>query len=362
MGQAEHLGDRVVRMCFELGFALGGVCSAEPSEYAQEFSAWLAQGKHGSMEYLARHAEAKIDPCRVLEGARSVVMVADQYASRQDSPDAPVASTVGSGRVARYARGDDYHDVMKQRLHVLCDRLREEFPDGQFRAFVDTAPVMERELAVRAGLGWMGKNTLVIHPRLGSWLLLGGLLTTLQIPPPPGQEVVLDHCGTCTRCVDACPTSAITPYSVDARRCISYLTIEHRGNIDPALAAEIGDRAFGCDVCQEVCPHNSPREDPDAVGEAHAGYHPRTRSLDLLEVLGWGAQERSRTLGNSAIKRATLAMMKRNAIIALANEADPASRTGLVARLVRMAADANEDPLVRSQARQSLERFGVSQA
>src|SRR5262249_20142541 len=152
------------------------------------------------------------------------------------------------------------------------DSLRERFPAEQFRAFVDTAPVMEREHAARAGLGWIGKHTLIIHPRLGSYMLLGGVLTTMDIPAPAAQRRVTDHCGTCTRCIDACPTAAITPYSVDATRCISYLTIEHRGEIDPALHEGIGDWLFGCDVCQEVCPHNGGRDQtPGTKHQEEAG-------------------------------------------------------------------------------------------
>ena len=159
------------------------------------------------------------------------------------------------GRIARYALGDDYHEIIKDRLHVLADWLRQIAPDAQTRAAVDTAPVLERELAGLAGIGWVGKNTCVIHPRVGSWLLLGQIITTLSLS---ADEPMPDHCGTCTRCIDACPTDAITqPYQLDASRCISYLTIEHRGEIPTEFHGPIGDWLYGCDICQDVCPHNS---------------------------------------------------------------------------------------------------------
>jgi epoxyqueuosine reductase len=275
------------------------------------------------MEYLARNAELRVDPAKALPGSRSVIMVADVYQSRAAAPAQPAPDAARPvGAIARYARGLDYHKVMKRRLHALCDALRERFLDHRFRAFVDTAPLPERELAARAGLGWIGKNTLLINPRLGSYTLLGGVLTTLALDSPPHEEP--DHCGSCTRCIDACPTRALTPYSLDASRCISYLTIEHRGEIAPEFHAAIGSRVFGCDVCQEVCPHNSPR---DAGEPARDEYAPRRTSLDLLSVLGWTESDRGEALRGSSLKRATLAMLQRNARIALGNSPAPGPDT-----------------------------------
>jgi epoxyqueuosine reductase len=285
-----------------------------------EMRAWLAQGKHGSMAYLAEQADPKADPSQLLEGATSAIMVADLYATRNDEaqhvPD-------GHGRIARYARGNDYHKTMKKRLHALCDEIGKRWPEARTRAFVDTAPVHERELALAAGLGWVGKHTLVIHPRLGSWMLLGGVLTTLELDPC-GQEVA-DHCGTCTRCIDACPTEAITPYSVDASRCISYLTIERRGPIASELERGMGEWLFGCDVCQEVCPHNSPRSGD--VGQANGAYAGERASLDLTSVMAWDEDARRAAFAGSAMKRAKLDMMKRNAVIAAGNAIERLGRT-----------------------------------
>lgn len=312
-------------MCRALGFALGGVAPAQPSAHAEFFRRWLAEGKHGEMAWLARNVETRLDPALLVPGARSVIMVADLYHER-GAPDEPGAP---DGRIARYARGDDYHDVMKRRLHALCDALRDRFPGHAFRACVDTAPLMEREFAARAGLGWIGKHTLLIHPRLGSWLMLGAVVTTLDIPTPVEQAEIPDHCGTCTRCIDACPTHAITPHSVDARRCISYLTIEQRTPIeDAALREGVGGWLFGCDVCQEVCPHNSPRAAPLGDAPVLDAYQPRFEALDAREVASWTDEDRRRELKGSAMKRATLEMFQRNASIVLENAARPGAHPG----------------------------------
>lgn len=315
---APSLTQSILNRCHDAGFALAGVCDTAPSAYADALRDWLAQGKQGSMDWLANHTDLRTDPAHILPGARSIVMVADMYASRaRNNSESP---TPGKGRVARYARGDDYHKSIKKRLHAICDELRTQHPGADFRAFVDTAPVPERELAARAGLGWIGKHTLLINPRIGSWLLLGGFLTTLDLDHNRAHEP--DHCGSCTRCIDACPTSAITPHSVDASRCISYLTIERRREIAPEFHAPMGDWIFGCDICQEVCPHNSQR-DQAHLGDRGAAvpdrYQNRPGSFDLLEVLGWDADARARALKGTAMKRATLDMWHRNARIAAGN-------------------------------------------
>lgn len=308
--------------------------------------AWLAQGKHGSMQYLAEHADLKADPAQLLKGAKSAIMVADLYATRNDeSVDVPD----GHGRVARYARGGDYHAIMKKRLHALCDEMGELWPESRTRTFVDTAPAHERELALAAGLGWIGKHTLLIHPKAGSWMLLGGVLTTLELHANEREEA--DHCGTCTRCIDACPTDAITPYSVDASRCISYLTIERREPIPSVLERAMGEWIFGCDVCQEVCPHNSPR--PGDVGHANPAYAGERSSFDLVEVMGWDESTRRAAFAKSAMKRAKLGMMKRNAVIAAGNAIERlggAHAERLRAALVALSHDEGEHAELRELA------------
>jgi len=347
-------------MALEAGFARAGVCDARPIEHAEELRAWLEAGRHAEMSWLADRVEQRIDPARVLPGASSMILVADQYATRQDPASSePIEDAVGTseGGVARYARGRDYHKVIKRRLHALCDALRERFPVESFRAFTDTAPIMEREHALRAGLGWIGKHTLLIDPDLGSYTLLGGILTTLHLEPPVEQRRVADHCGTCTRCIDACPTDAITPYAVDASRCISYLTIEHRSPIDPSLHEPMGRWLFGCDVCQEVCPHNAPRRgDATRDGEVNPAYEADRRGFDVLQVLGWSEEDRRSAFTGSAMKRARLEMMKRNAAVVAGNILAEREAPALRARLERIAADASEDEMVRAAASEALRR------
>jgi epoxyqueuosine reductase len=357
-----------------LGFALAGIARAEPSQRADELRAWLAAGKHGEMAFLAEQLAPRLDPRAELAGAASIIMVADVYASRVGvdaygtadttwddpgtSPSVGPASAPAapSGRIARYARGRDYHQTIKRRLHRLADALRAARPDAQTRAFADTAPLMEREHATGAGLGWVGKHTLLIHPRVGSGFVLGGILTSLDLPPMHAEPVA-DACGTCTRCIDACPTGAITPYTLDARRCISYLTIEHRSMIPDDLAPHVGPWVFGCDVCQEVCPHNSPRRMMTGPTSPPSAQH-ASATLPLLEMLGWTDASRSR-LGVSAMKRATTAMLRRNALLALLSSlrsTDPASaaRQSLITRIETIATDEHEDELVRATASQVL--------
>jgi epoxyqueuosine reductase len=301
--------DQVLRRCRELGFALAGVCRARPTDYGDELRAWLGAGRHGEMAYLKRNVEAMTDPAALLAGVRSIVCVADRYAGAE--ADAPRA---GAGRVARYARGDDYHRVMKRRLRTLADELRARFPEDGFRVCVDTAPLLEREHARRAGLGAVGKHTLLS-----------------------------------TRCIDACPTGAIAPWSVDATRCISYLTIEHRSAIDPSLHDGMEDWIFGCDVCQEVCPHNQPTERSRDT-PLHDAYAPRRDTLDLLEILGWGEEDRRSAFTRSAMKRAKLPMLKRNALIAAANALRTSKLPQLRAAIDRIARDTEEHDMVRDTA------------
>jgi epoxyqueuosine reductase len=342
----------ILQRCHELGFARAGIARAEPTRYEKELRAWLAAGRHGKMAYLKRHEELLVNPARFVAGAKSIICVADRYLGEATERRSDEAT---EGRIARYARGEDYHLVMKRRLRVLCDELRERHPHEIFRGCVDTAPLLEREHAQRAGLGAVGKHTLLIERGVGSWLLLGEIVTTLQLDP--SQPAKPDPCGSCTRCIDACPTGAITAWSVDARKCISYLTIEHRSVLNEDLFPGARDWIFGCDICQEVCPHNQATR---ASGEApvHEAYAPRRSGFELLEILNWTEADRRDAFGRSAMKRAKLAMMKRNALIAagnvLADRDDPALR----ARIEVLAGDAGAEAIVRETAATVLRRMG----
>ncbi|MGH7242084.1 MAG: tRNA epoxyqueuosine(34) reductase QueG [Phycisphaerales bacterium] len=352
----------ITAACRQLGFELSGVCDVRPSAWAEHFRAWLLAGKHGTMEYLARNTELRADPELLLPGAASAIMVADLYHSRgHDHAASPARLDSPFGKIARYARGRDYHKVMKKRLHALCDDLRSKHPSAQFRAFVDTTPLMEREVAQLAGLGWIGKHTLLIHPRVGSYILLGGILTTLELTK--SSKPVTDHCGTCTRCIEACPTQAITPYSVDASRCISYLTIENRAPIDDQFHESIGNWLYGCDICQEVCPHNSPRPPETGVAQINADYTPLRDSLPLEDVLNWTSEDRLSALSGTAMTRATLEMMKRNAVIvaanAIRNGCPEPHRSALLQRLKELASNHAESSGLASLAARTLHRLNA---
>jgi epoxyqueuosine reductase len=234
----------------ELGFQLAGACPAVTPPGFDRFRQWLAAGYAGEMRYLADRADACQHPRFVLDGCRSLLMLATVY------PAADLSwAGAGEGKISRYALGDDYHDLLHARLHQLADFHRRLVPGAKVRGVVDTAPLLEREFARLAGLGWIGKNTLLLNRRLGSWFFLAALLTTAQLSYD--QPIETGHCGTCRACLDACPTGALVDaWKLDARRCISYLTIELAGPVPQDLREPLGDWVFGCDICQEVCPWN----------------------------------------------------------------------------------------------------------
>jgi epoxyqueuosine reductase len=292
----------------QLGFDTVGIAPATPSARRDYLRAWLDSGQAGSMEWLKGRFDERTDPAAYLPGCQSIICVAVNYHRPLESP------ALGEGKVARYALGDDYHELIKSRLYKLADWIRSVEPDAQTRVAVDTAPVMEKELAARAGIGWQGKNTCIINPQIGSWLLLGEVLTTLALPP---DTPAIDRCGSCTRCLDACPTQAFTaPYQLDARKCISYLTIEHREEIAAEYHKPIGEWLYGCDICQEVCPWN--HKAPDTADPA---LQPRftTGTLNLARILGWTSDDYRATLKNSAMKRVKLPILQRNARIVKSN-------------------------------------------
>ncbi len=302
----------VKQIATHLGFDRVGITSTDPITCADYLTDWLSRGHAGTMEYLHRNNHIRRDPAQLIEGAQSVIVVALNYHQTPPSPpnDQP------HGRVAMYAWGDDYHNVVKTKLHALSDALHQQIDDPfDTRCCVDTVPILERELAARAGIGWIGKNTLVLHQKLGSYFFLGEIVTTLDLA---FDQPATDHCGSCTRCLDACPTNAFpAPYQMDASKCISYLTIEHRADhIDEPLARNMGNWIFGCDICQQVCPFNQ---------RAPHTEHFTTREglpFPLLdEVASWTVDEYRHTLKGSAVKRAKLDMLKRNAAIAQNNTA-----------------------------------------
>jgi epoxyqueuosine reductase len=332
--------ETVRRLAEEAGFDAAGVTTAEPLD-AAPLRDWLARGRAGDMAYLAATSAGRADPRRLLPSARSVISLALGYHVPETSDEAAGAPTEGGprGRIARYARGLDYHIVMRRKLRDLAGRLRARFPGARFRAAVDSAPILEKPLAARAGLGWQGKHTLLLLPRLGSWVVLGELVTDLDLAP--GRPAA-GRCGSCARCIEACPTGAIVaPYQLDARRCIAYLTIEHPGSIPAVLRPLLGDRIFGCDRCQEVCPWNRrPRRgrEEDLMPRPGAERLPLTGLIDLDEA---GFTHR---FGGTSIERTGRSRLLRNACVALGNAGGPAAADAL-ARARR-----DPDPLVRDHA------------
>jgi epoxyqueuosine reductase len=288
-----------------LGIARLGVARAVPQD-GDRLAAWLAGGYAATMDYMGRHASLRSDPRALLPGARSIVCCALHH-----DPGPPgAAKQDGVARIARYARGPDYHHVFKGLLHRLVAVLEAEAPGHRHRVCVDSAPVLERAHAQAAGVGWIGKNTCLIDRLAGSYFFLGEILTTVELPPDPPAT---DHCGTCTACLDACPTVALVePYRLDARRCISYWTIEHRGEIPAEWAGRLHGWVFGCDLCQEACPFNrfAPPGHPDLAP------HPHLIAPDLAELVAATAQSFKGRFRGTPITRTGKQGMLRNLALA----------------------------------------------
>lgn len=348
-----ELTERLRSEAARLGFDRVGIAPAVAPGGHAEFLRWLEAGHAAGMDYLRRQEPARAHPDAVLEGVRSVVMVSLVYGTNDRRP-AMTASAPTAGKVARYAQRADYHRVLWDRLGLLLDWLRAERPGARGRAVVDTAPLLERDFARRAGLGWIGKNTMLIDRRLGSFTFLGALLTDVELEYDAPHAA--SHCGTCTRCLEACPTDAFAgPYVLDSRKCISYWTIEHRGPIPDPEAGQLHGWVFGCDVCQDVCPWN--RKAPSGRCPDLAD-SPEWLEPDLLRWLeddepAWRAR-----LKNSAASRARRRGLLRNAALVLGKRAEPSAVGPLSARLD----DPAEDPVVRGAAAWALARIGTEEA
>jgi epoxyqueuosine reductase len=340
MATGGALESRLKAQARSLGFDLAGIAALGPVETAAEFDHWLAQGYAGEMEYLARYGDVRHDTRRPEPGMRSAVVVALNYGGTE--PDGPIA---------RYARGDDYHELMWRKLDALGEWLHAE-TGARCRGYVDTGPVLERDLARRAGLGWFGKNTNLLNPTLGSFFFLGALFTDAELATD--APFTSDHCGSCTACLDACPTDAfVEPHVLDATRCISYLTIELRGDIPEPLRAPMGENIYGCDICQSVCPWNEKfsrdvTEPAFAPRPAIAGKDAAGLARDFLTMDDVAYRE---TFRGSAMKRAKRAGLARNAAVVLGN-------TGTIEDVPLLNATARDGyPLVQSHAAWALEQI-----
>ena len=308
------------RLALETGFNLAAIAPPQPAPRPDAYRQWIAENKHGEMHYLAGALDERLDITKKFPWAKSILCVALAYHQPDPTPlpSAPsaVSAVEKSAKIARYAWGRDYHKIMESKLKKLERTLRAALPETEItaRAYVDTGPLLERDLAANAGLGWIGKHTLLIHPAHGSFFLLGELVLNLDATP---DSPLTDHCGTCTRCIQACPTDAITPYSVDATKCISYLTLEHRSEIAEQFHAPMQEANFiaGCDICQDVCPFNRrplPATDPDLAPRAPAP------QISLQKILDWQEQDWDIMSRGRAFRRAKHPMWQRTAKI-LAN-------------------------------------------
>jgi epoxyqueuosine reductase len=347
--ETQTLSARIKAEAQRLGFELAGISSAKVPPHEESFAAWLRRGFAGEMDYLERTEELRRNPLTLMPWAVSVVSVGINYFTPFVRPD---ASDDLKGWISRYAWGDDYHDLMKSKLERLLEFVRAEQGDGvEGRIFVDSGPVLERGVAGVAGIGWIGKNTHIISPERGSWFFLGELFLSL---PLAYDQPIRDRCGRCDLCLKACPTGAFAgPYLLDARRCISYLTIELKGSIPVHLRPLIGNHIFGCDICQEICPYNV-----KALPTGESAFAPRKGlyAPALIPLLSLTAEEFRRRFHDSPIRRAKRRGLLRNVAVALGNlksrEAVPA--------LLRALDD--EEPLVRGHAAWALGQIGTAEA
>lgn len=342
------LADNIRNKASELGFAQVGIVPIPKPATVPQLEQWIAEGRHGEMDYLEKWHEIRIGEQDLEPGMSTAIVVWANY-------HRPVAVTETGWRLARYALGDDYHDILRDRLRALGSFIHAETgATVGTRPAVDTAPILERDLARAAGLGWVGKNTMLIDTELGSYGFLAELYVDCEIPtaaPAPRP----DRCGTCTACIDACPTGAIVaPHVLDARRCISYLTIELRGPIPRSMRPLIGDHLFGCDICQEVCPWNrgAPETEDDAFRQRDAYNH-----FELADLVRFPHYWYAEVFRRSAIKRAKYRGLLRNAAVVLGNRANPADVDALA-----FALRDNDEPLVRGHVAWALGEIGTSEA
>jgi epoxyqueuosine reductase len=345
-----RLAAEVKELGRSLGFTKVGVSGVDLAADERRLDEWLAAGRHGTMEYMRRHGRKRTRPAELVDGTLRVISARMDYWPRGSRDARSVLADSRRGYVARYALGRDYHKVLRTRLARLARAIEERAGAHGFRAFVDSAPVLEKALARNAGLGWIGKHTNLIDREAGSWFLLGELYTSL---PLPLDAPVGDHCGSCTACLDVCPTQAIVaPYQLDARRCISYLTIEQRGSIPLELRAAIGNRIFGCDDCQLFCPWNKfarPTEAPDfSVRHELDG-------ADLVRLFGWSESEWREKTEGSALRRAGYEGWLRNVAVALGN----AQKDAAVVSALRSRSE-HPSALVREHVQWALARHAVA--
>ena len=347
--QQQALISQIQRWATEFGFQQVGITDVDLGEHEAYLQKWLDAGYHGSMDYMAKHGSKRSRPQELVPGTCRVISLRMDYLP-QDTQPLEVLASPDKAYISRYTLGRDYHKLIRKRLSQLAKRIEEEAGGGNYRAFVDSAPVLERAVAERAGLGWIAKNTLLINADAGSWFFLGEIYTDLPLPVDAPQTT--KHCGSCTACLEVCPTDAFTgPFELDARKCISYLTIEHKGSIDPRLRPLMGNRIFGCDDCQLFCPWNKFAEPTD-----EADFKPRHELADaqLVGLFLWDEDTFLAKTEGSAIRRIGYQRWLRNLAVALGNA--PTTDATVDALQLR-----REDPseLVREHVAWALQQHGL---
>lgn len=337
----------------QLGFQQLGISDTDLSQAEQRLSNWLNDGFHGEMEWMQRHGTKRSRPAELRPGTLRVISVRMDYWPESSHDAWDIIDHSEKAFISRYALGRDYHKVLRQRLQTLATKITEVVGEFGYRVFVDSAPVMEKALAEKAGLGWIGKHTNLIHRDAGSWFFLGEIYTDL--PLPVHQTVSENHCGTCQACIEACPTQAILgPYQLDARRCISYLTIEHRGSFPEELRIKMGNRIYGCDDCQLVCPWNKfsqPTPEQDFL--------PRHKldDITLVELFAWDKQQFEKEMEGSPIRRIGYEVWMRNIAIALGNISGNGPTTELAIKALKNRQE-DDSTLIREHVLWALERQG----
>jgi len=297
-----HIKSKINSIATDAGFTHFGVAKAEPLDRGLDsLMGWLDRGYHGSMRWMERDPDNRSDPTKYMPGAKSVISLGLNYYTQNE-----YSGDSDKGKISRYAWGDDYHDIIDEKLKVMISELKKIFPDAKFKGCCDTSAVMEKEWAEKAGIGWIGKNTNLITKRTGSWLFLAEIICDLEIEH---DTPALDFCGSCTLCIDSCPTNALEPYTLDARKCISYLTIEHRGEFEESTPS-FGGWIYGCDICQEVCPWNSFQYESDDLA-----FHPRENGaeIDLDYASDLTDKEFKKVFAGSPILRTKPEGLRRNA-------------------------------------------------
>ncbi|HEY2101657.1 MAG TPA: tRNA epoxyqueuosine(34) reductase QueG [Chthoniobacterales bacterium] len=338
LSEETEIRQQIVALSRELGFNVCRFARADAPEHANEFRSWLDHGAGGEMVYLARNADKRCDPQQVLPGARSVIALALNYFQGKRTGN-------DHGRIARYAWGKDYHDLLEKKL-ARIDRVLQEH-GGTQKFYVDTGPVLERDYAATAGVGWHGKSTMLLNRQLGTWFFLAEILTTIEFTPDSAEK---DRCGSCTRCIEACPTGAITaPHYVDARRCISYLTIELKDSIPLELRPLIGDRIYGCDDCLDACPWNRFAR---ISRESAFDMPPQIAAMRLRDYLLLDQQKFKELFQNSPIRRTKRRGLLRNVCVALGNVGDAED----LPALEKAARD--DEPLIAEHALWAIDRIG----